>query len=147
MMQVMGFPTEMEAGGMEVLQPPGWAQPRGYANGIIAEGRVVFVAGQVGWNADGVFEYDDFAGQVRQALANVVTVLAEAGGTPGDIARMTWYITDTREYRAALKEVGRAYRAVIGAHYPAMTLVQVAALLEDRAKVEIEATAVLSTTP
>lgn len=128
---------------MDVLQPPGWAQPRGYANGIVAAGRVVFIAGQVGWNADGVFETDDFVGQVRQALVNVVAVLAEAGGTPGDIARMTWYITDKREYRAALDEVGHAYRAVIGAHYPAMTLVQVAALLEDRAKVEIEATAVL----
>jgi enamine deaminase RidA (YjgF/YER057c/UK114 family) len=133
----------MEERAMNVLQPPGWAEPRGYANGIVAEGRVVFVAGQIGWNADNVFETDDFAGQVRQALANVVAVLAEAGGTPRDIVRMTWYITDKREYRAALHEVGRAYRAVIGAHYPAMTLVQVAALLEDRAKVEIEATAVL----
>lgn len=128
---------------MERLQPPGWVQPRGYANGIVAEGRVAFVAGQIGWNTAGVFETDDFAGQVRQALANVIAVLTEAGGTPGDIARMTWYITDKREYLAALMEVGRAYREVIGAHYPAMTLVQVAALLEDRAKVEIEATAVL----
>jgi enamine deaminase RidA (YjgF/YER057c/UK114 family) len=133
----------MEERAMNVLQPPGWAEPRGYANGIVAEGRVVFVAGQIGWNADNVFETDDFAGQVRQALANVVAVLAEAGGTPRDIARMTWYITDKREYRSALHEIGRAYRAVIGPHYPAMTLVQVAALLEDRAKVEIEATAVL----
>lgn len=132
---------------MEMLQPAGWAQPHGYANGVVAEGRVVFVAGQIGWNADGAFETDDFAGQVRQALANVVAVLAEAGGTPGDIARMTWYITDKREYRAALKSVGRAYREMLGAHYPAMTLVQVAALLEDRAKVEIEATAVLPRTP
>ncbi len=131
---------------METLQPPNWVQPRGYANGILAEGRVVFVAGQIGWNGDCVFETDDFAAQVRQALANVVAVLAEAGGTPGDIARMTWYLTDKREYRAALREVGRAYRDVIGAHYPAMTLVQVAALLEDRAKVEIEATAVLPST-
>ena len=131
---------------MNVLQPPGWAQPLGYANGIVMEGRVVFVAGQIGWNADGVFETDDFAAQVRQALNNVVAVLAEAGGTPRDIARMTWYITDKQEYRAALREIGRAYREVIGAHYPAMTLVQVAALLEDRAKVEIEATAVLPST-
>ena len=128
---------------MEMLQPPGWAQPRGYANGIAAEGRCVFVAGQVGWNAAGEFETDDFVGQVRQALANVVAVLAEAGGTPDQIARMTWYITDKAEYRAAMRDVGRVYREVIGAHYPAMTLVQVAALLEDRAKVEIEATAVL----
>lgn len=128
---------------MEVLQPPGWVQPRGYANGVVADGRIVFVAGQIGWNARGVFETDDFVGQVRQALANVVAVLAEAGGVPGQIARMTWYITDKAEYRAALREVGLVYREVIGAHYPAMTLVQVAALLEDRAKVEIEATAVL----
>ena len=128
---------------MEILQPPGWAHPRGYANGIVAEGRVVFIAGQIGWNDQCLFETDDFAGQVRQALANVVAVLAEAGGTPNQIARMTWYITDKHEYRAALREVGQAYRDVIGAHYPAMTLVQVTALLEDRAKVEIEATAVL----
>jgi enamine deaminase RidA (YjgF/YER057c/UK114 family) len=128
---------------METVQPPGWPQPRGYANGIVAEGRVVFVAGQIGWNARGEFETDDFAGQVRQALRNVVAVLAEAGAAPDRIARMTWYITDKAEYRASLKEVGHAYREVIGAHYPAMTLVQVAALLEDRAKVEIEATAVL----
>jgi enamine deaminase RidA (YjgF/YER057c/UK114 family) len=132
---------------MDLLQPPGWAQPRGYVNGVVAEGRIVFIAGQIGWNAEGVFETDDFAGQARQALDNVVAVLAEAGGTPRDIARMTWYITDKREYRAALQEVGRAYRAVIGTHYPAMTLVQVAALLEDRAKVEIEVTAVLPLTP
>jgi enamine deaminase RidA (YjgF/YER057c/UK114 family) len=128
---------------METVQLPGWPQPRGYANGIVAAGRVVFVAGQIGWNARGEFETDDFAGQVRQALRNVVAVLAEAGAAPDRIARMTWYITDKAEYRASLKEVGHAYREVIGAHYPAMTLVQVAALLEDRAKVEIEATAVL----
>jgi enamine deaminase RidA (YjgF/YER057c/UK114 family) len=132
---------------MESLQPPGWAQPRGYANGVVAEGRVAFIAGQIGWNAQSVFETDDFVGQVRQALMNVVAVLAEAGGTPGQIARMTWYITDKAEYHAAMREVGRVYREVIGAHYPAMTLVQVAALLEDRAKVEIEATAVLPPTP
>ncbi|MHB8645684.1 MAG: RidA family protein [Thermomicrobiales bacterium] len=128
---------------MESLLPPGWAQPRGYANGIVAEGRIVFVAGQIGWNLRGEFETDDFVGQARQALLNVVAVLAEAGATPERIARMTWYITDKAEYRASLKEVGRVYREVIGAHFPAMTLVQVAALLEDRAKVEIEATAVL----
>jgi enamine deaminase RidA (YjgF/YER057c/UK114 family) len=128
---------------METLQPEGWARPRGYANGIVAQGKVVFVAGQIGWNAREEFETDDFAGQVRQALSNVVAVLAEAGGGPAQIARLTWYVTDKREYRAALAEVGRAYRDVIGPHYPAMTLVQVAALLEDRAKVEIEATAVV----
>ncbi len=128
---------------MESLQPSGWPQPHGYANGIIAEGRMLFVAGQIGWNARGEFETDDFVGQVRQALLNVVAVLAEAGASPDRIARMTWYITDTAVYRASLKEIGRVYREVIGAHYPAMTLVQVAALLEDRARVEIEATAVI----
>lgn len=130
---------------MESLQPPGWPPPRGYANGIVAEGRIVFIAGQIGWNAQGEFETDDFVGQVRQALLNVVAVLAEVGASPERIARMTWYITDKATYRASLREVGRVYREVIGAHYPAMTLVQVAALLEDRAKVEIEATAVLPT--
>ena len=128
---------------MEALQPPGWAAPRGYANGIAAEGRLVFVAGQVGWNAQGHFETDDFVGQVRQALENVVAVLAVAGAAPTHITRLTWYVTDKHDYVAALREVGRAYRDVIGRHYPAMTLVQVAALLEDRAKVEIEATAVV----
>jgi enamine deaminase RidA (YjgF/YER057c/UK114 family) len=134
-----------DEGAMESLQPSGWPQPRGYANGIVAEGRIVFVAGQIGWNARGEFETDDFVGQVRQALRNVVAVLAEAGAAPERIARMTWYITDKAAYRASLREVGRVYREVIGTHYPAMTLVQVAALLEDRAKVEIEATAVLPT--
>jgi enamine deaminase RidA (YjgF/YER057c/UK114 family) len=128
---------------MRVLQPPDWTPPRGYANGIAAEGTLVFIAGQIGWNARCEFETDDFAGQVRQALSNVVAVLAEAGGRPDHIARMTWYITDKHEYLAALQGVGRAYRDIIGTHYPAMTLVQVAALLEDRAKVEIEATAVV----
>ena len=128
---------------MRVLQPPDWKQPRGYANGVEAEGRLVFVAGQIGWNGQTEFETDDFAGQVRQALENVVAVLAEAGAEPRHITRMTWYITDKREYMAKLREVGAAYRAVIGDHYPAMTLVQIAALLEERAKVEIEATAVL----
>jgi enamine deaminase RidA (YjgF/YER057c/UK114 family) len=138
---------KIEGGIMESLQPPGWPPPRGYANGIVAEGRIVFIAGQIGWNARGEFETDDFVGQVRQALLNVVAVLAEAGASPERIARMTWYITDTAAYRAALKEVGRVYREVIGAHYPAMTLVQVAALLENRAKVEIEATAVCEPQP
>jgi enamine deaminase RidA (YjgF/YER057c/UK114 family) len=104
---------------------------------------MVFVAGQIGWNAQSEFETDDFTGQVRQALANVVAVLAEAGAEPSHITRMTWYITDKHEYLAQVREVGAAYRETIGAHYPAMTLVQVAALLEDRARVEIEATAVV----
>ena len=128
---------------METLQPAGWAEPRGYANGVAARGKVVFVAGQIGWNARCEFDTDDLVGQVRQALLNVVAVLAEAGAEPSHLARMTWYVTDKQEYRAALREVGRAYREVIGQHYPAMTLVQVAALLEDRARVEIEATAVV----
>jgi enamine deaminase RidA (YjgF/YER057c/UK114 family) len=131
----------------EILQPEGWATPRGYANGIAASGRLVFVAGQIGWNAAQQFETDDFAGQVRQALANVVAVLAVAGAGPEHLTRMTWYITDKAEYRAALREIGRSYREIIGPHYPAMTLVQVAALLEDRAKVEIEATAVIPWQP
>lgn len=131
------------ASGFQTLLPAGWAPPRGYANGIVAEGRVVFVAGQVGWNAAGAFESDDFVGQVRQALRNVVAVLREAGGGPEHLARLTWYVTDRRAYLEALREVGQVYRQVIGPHFPAMTLVQVAALLEDRALVEIEATAVL----
>ena len=128
---------------MRYLQPEGWPPPVGYANGVLAEGALVFVAGQVGWNAQGAFESDDFAAQVRQALLNVVAVLATAGARPEHLVRMTWYVTDRAEYRAARRAVGRVYREVIGAHYPAMALVQVAALLEDRAKVEIEATAVL----
>lgn len=134
----------MDCGGeMRSLQPPGWKAPRGYSNGIEAEGRLIFVAGQIGWNEQAEFETDDFAGQARQALANVVAVLAEAGAEPAHITRMTWYITDKQEYLSSLREVGAAYKETIGAHYPAMTLVQVGALLEDRAKVEIEVTAVV----
>jgi enamine deaminase RidA (YjgF/YER057c/UK114 family) len=129
---------------MRVLQPPEWTPPRGYSNGIEAKGRLVFVAGQIGWNGQGEFETDDFPGQVRQALANIVAVLAEAGAEPRHITRLTWYITDKAEYLANLRQVGAAYRDVIGSHYPTMTLVQVADLLEDRAKVEIEATAVVT---
>lgn len=128
---------------MRALNPPGWPTPRGYSNGIAAEGTLVFVAGQVGWNAAGQFETDDFAGQARQALENVRAVLAVAGARPEHVTRMTWYVTDKREYLAQLKDVGRAYRDVMGWHYPAMTLVEVRALLEEGAKVEIEATAVL----
>jgi len=128
---------------MQILQPPGWATPRGYANGIAATGRIVFVAGQVGWNANGAFESRDFVAQSRQALANIVAVLAEAGGRPEHIARMTWYVVDKDEYLANLPALGRAYREVIGSHFPAMTAVQVVALIEDGAKVEIEATAVI----
>ena len=128
---------------MQILQPPTWTEPRGYSNGIAATGRIVFVAGQVGWNASGRFETNDFVGQARQALANVVAVLGEAGGQPRDIARLTWYVVDKDEYLASYRSLGRAYREVLGSHYPAMTAVQVAALIEDGAKVEIEATAVI----
>jgi enamine deaminase RidA (YjgF/YER057c/UK114 family) len=128
---------------MKILQPPGWPRPRGYSNGIAAHGSVVFIGGQIGWNGEGRFESDDFAAQARQALANVVAVLAEAGGRPEHIARMTWYVTDRREYVAAYKAIGEAYREIMGRHYPAMTTVQVSGLVEDRAKVEIEATAVI----
>jgi enamine deaminase RidA (YjgF/YER057c/UK114 family) len=128
---------------MQVLNPAGWAVPKGYTNGIAAEGRLVFVAGQVGWNAAQLFETDDFAGQVRQALLNTVAVLREAGAGPEHIARMTWFVIDKREYLAAARAVGTAYREVIGRHFPAMTLVQVAGLVEDRARVEIETTAVV----
>lgn len=128
---------------MEILQPPGWARPRGYANGIAASGKLVCVSGMIGWDSQGVFHTSDFAGQVRQALENVVAVLAEAGAKPEHIVRMTWYVVDKHEYIAAYKEIGRAYREIIGAHYPAMTAVQVVALVEDAAKVEIEVTAVI----
>ncbi len=128
---------------MQILQPPTWIKPRGYSNGVAASGRIVFVAGQVGWNASGQFETNDFVGQARQALANIVAVLAEAGARPEHIARMTWYVVDKDEYLASLSALGRAYREVIGSHFPAMTAVQVAGLVEDGARVEIEATAVI----
>ena len=128
---------------MQFLHPKSWAPAKGFANGVAATGRQIFVAGQVGWNAEQRFESDDFVAQVGQALANVVAVLAEADARPEHLVRLTWYITDKREYLSRLTEVGEAYRRVVGRHFPAMTLVQVAALLEDRAKVEIEATAVV----
>ena len=128
---------------MEILQPPGWKRPKGYSNGVAASGRMVFVAGQVGWNADEAFESDVFADQFRQALINVVAVLHEAGAGPEHIVRMTMYFTDKREYLDQLAEVGAAYRATIGRNYPAMAAVEVSALMEDRARVEIEATAVV----
>ena len=128
---------------MDILQPKGWQQARGYSNGVAARGRLVFVAGMVGWDAECRFQTDDFAGQARQALANVVAVLAEGGAKPEHITRMTWYVTSKREYLASGKAVGAAYRELIGRHYPAMTAVEVSALIEDRAKVEIEVTAVV----
>ena len=128
---------------MQVLLPPGWPRPRGYANGVAARGRMIFVAGMVGWDAQMRFHTDELAGQARQALANVVDVLAEGGAMPEHIVRMTWYVTDRREYLAAAAEIGRAYRELIGSYSVAMTAVEVTALMEDRAKVEIEVTAVL----
>lgn len=128
---------------MRILQPPDWPRPSGYANGILAQGRQVFVAGQIGWDASRRFRSDDFVEQLRQALANTLAVLAEAGAGPGQVVRMTWYVTDKREYLARAAEVGAVYREVMGKHYPAMTLVEVSALLEDRAKLEIETTAVV----
>ena len=128
---------------MRVLQPPGWANPRGYANGIVAQGQLVFVAGMVGWNKDQQFETDDFAAQVQQALENIVAVLREAGAGPEHVVRLTWFVTDKREYLERLPKLGEAYRAVMGKHYPVMSVVEVTALIEDRAKVEIEATAVI----
>lgn len=128
---------------MEILQPPGWPRPRGYANGIAARGRLVFVSGMIGWNADGQFASDDFTAQAGQALRNIVEVLREAGARPEHIVRMTWYVVDRREYLAAGSALGAVYRAIIGVHYPAMTAVEVGALVEDRARVEIEATAVV----
>ena len=127
----------------QVLQPPGWARPKGYANGVAVRGRQSYVAGMIGWDGQGQFHSDDMAGQVRQALSNVVAVLAEAGARPEHIVRMTWYVTDKREYLAAAREIGAAYRELIGSFSVAMTAVQVAALIEDRAKVEIEVTAVV----
>jgi enamine deaminase RidA (YjgF/YER057c/UK114 family) len=128
---------------MDFLQPPGWPRPRGYSNGIAARGRTVCVSGMVGWDAQGEFRTDDFAGQVRQALQNIVEVLAEAKAGPEHIVRMTWYVLDKKEYVDAYPEIGVAYRDVIGRHYPAMSAVQVAGLIEDRARVEIEVTAVV----
>jgi enamine deaminase RidA (YjgF/YER057c/UK114 family) len=128
---------------MNILQPPGWSRPRGYANGVAASGRSVFVSGMIGWDAQCVFHAEDFAGQTRQALQNIVEVLAEAGAGPEHIVRMTWYVVDKQEYLAAHKEVGEAYREIIGRHFPAMTAVQVTALIEDKARVEIEVTAIV----
>jgi enamine deaminase RidA (YjgF/YER057c/UK114 family) len=130
---------------LEFLHPQHWKRARGYANGIVAEGRTVFVAGQIGWNAAQKFESEDFVAQVRRALENVVAVIQEAGGAPAHVTRLTWYITDKKEYLSRLTEVGEAYRSVMGRHFPAMTVVQVTGLMEDQAKVEIEACAVLPT--
>jgi enamine deaminase RidA (YjgF/YER057c/UK114 family) len=128
---------------MMILQPPGWAKPKGFSNGIAASGKQVFIAGQIGWTGESKWEAKDFAGQFRQTLKNTLAVLAQAGGRPEHIVRMTWYILDKKEYLGAIKEVGAAYRELIGRHYPAMAVVQVSGLIEDEAKLEIETTAVI----
>ena len=125
------------------LQPPDWAEPKGYANGILARGALLFVGGQIGWNAAQQFETDDFVAQTRQTLQNIAAVLQAGGAGPEHMVRMTWYIVDRVEYNARLKEIGGVYREVMGRNFPAMTCVQVAALMESRAKIEIEVTAVL----
>lgn len=125
------------------LQPPDWAEPRGYANGILARGDLLFVGGQIGWNAQQRFESDDFVAQTRQTLQNIVAVLKAGNAGPEHMVRMTWYIVDRVEYNARLKEIGVVYREVMGRNFPTMTCVQVAALVEDRARVEIEVTAVV----
>ena len=129
--------------GFEILQPQGWPRPKGYNNGIMAQGRQVYVSGQIGWDAEGRFASKQLAGQVKKALENIIAVLAEADGKPEHIVRLTWYVTSRDEYHAELREIGAAYRAVMGKHFPVMSVVQVVALMEAEAKVEIEATAVL----
>jgi enamine deaminase RidA (YjgF/YER057c/UK114 family) len=128
---------------LEILQPQGWTAPRGYSNGIAASGRQIYVAGQIGWDAQGRFPSASLAAQVGQALANICAVLAAAGARPEHVVRLTWFVTSRAEYYAELKEIGGAYRAVMGRHFPVMSVVQVVALMEEQAKVEIEATAVV----
>ncbi len=128
---------------LQFLQPPGWPRPRGYANGVVAQGRMVFVGGQIGWDTEGRFA-EGLAAQVEQALRNIVAVLAEAGGGPADIARLTWYLVDAEDYLGRQREIGEAYTRVLGRHYPAMAVMQVTRLVEAQALVEIEATAVVA---
>ena len=128
---------------MQILQPPGWARAKGFSNGIAAKGQLVFIAGQIGWTGECKWEARDFAGQFRQAIKNILAVLAEAKGRPEHIVRLTWYVLDKKEYLASLKEVGAAYRELMGRHYPTMAVVQVSGLVEDEARLEIEATAVV----
>ena len=128
---------------MKILQPPGWPRPKGYSNGISAEGRLVFLAGQIGWGPEERVVCEDMAGQARQALSNIVAILAEGDAKPEHIVRMDWFVTDRNEYNASLKEIGAAYRELIGNHYPAMMAVEISGLVEDGAKVEIEVTAVV----
>ena len=128
---------------MQILQPPDWAKPRGYSNGVATSGQIVFISGQIGWDAQSQFQTTDFVGQARQALENIVSILAEAGGKPEHVMRLTWYVVDRDEYINSGKALGEVYREIMGKHYPAMTAVQVTALIEDKARVEIEATAVI----
>ena len=128
---------------MQILQPPGWARAKGFSNGIAAKGKLVFIAGQIGWTGECKWEARDFASQFKQALKNILAVLKEANGKPEHIVRLTWYVLDKKEYLASLKEVGAAYRELMGRHYPTMAVVQVGGLVEDEAKLEIEATAVV----
>ncbi len=128
---------------MQILQPPGWARARGFSNGIAAQGRLVFIAGQVGWDAQQRWQARDFAGQFRQALQNILAVLKEAGGAPEHLVRLTWYVIDRQEYLDSLKAVGAAYRELMGKHFPTMAVVQVSGLVEPEARLEIEATAVV----
>jgi enamine deaminase RidA (YjgF/YER057c/UK114 family) len=128
---------------MKILQPPGWARAKGFSNGIAAKGNLVFIAGQIGWTGECKWEATDFAGQFKQTIKNILAVLAEANGKPEHIVRLTWYVLDKKEYLAALKEVGAAYRELMGKHYPTMAVVQVSGLVENEARLEIEATAVV----
>jgi enamine deaminase RidA (YjgF/YER057c/UK114 family) len=128
---------------MQILQPPGWARAKGFSNGIAAKGTLVFIAGQIGWTGEGKWQARDFAGQFRQALLNILSVLGEANGKPEHIVRLTWYVLDKQEYLASLKDVGAAYRELMGRHFPTMAVVQVSGLVENEARLEIEATAVI----
>jgi len=128
---------------MQILQPPGWARPKGFSNGISCQGRLVFIGGQIGWSGRGEWLDRSFAGQFRQALKNILDILAQAGGKPEHLVRLTWYVLDRKEYLASLKELGAAYRELMGRHYPTMAVVQVSGLVEDAARLEIEATAVI----
>ena len=139
----MASSTNVPSSNLELLQPPGWVQPKGYANGIVASGRQIYVGGMIGWNAQQEFTTDDISEQTRQTLENIVAILAEANAGPEHVVRMTWYVINKQEYLDAAKQIGAAYRSVMGYHFPAMALVQVVALVEDRAKVEIETTAVI----
>lgn len=127
----------------EIIQPEGWAQPKGYANGVLASGRTLWIGGQIGWDAEQTFVAGGFIAQMEQALKNVMAVLEAAGGRAEHLVRMTWYVTDKTEYMASQREIGRAYREIVGRHFPAMTMVVVSGLVEDAAMIEIEATAVL----